>query len=246
MCGEVRENERRREELLGREKSGMTPDEELELALRLDDGGGSEPTRARLESILVRAPDHADTLFQAGRLMLMANDEAGVARLERAVSLKPVLELSAHEMTVAFYRNRHDDESARRYLGRLDQANAVMEKARAERNQLLVRDVMEPHGLDPAAVERIIDQLLPVKEIRRAHLARKQLALFPEEPVFVLAIEARVPWWKPSDGAQRKLSVRLAGSLKLPGEFFVLVERPRHAIIRNVRKIPGSLLLDRG
>ncbi|HXT47908.1 MAG TPA: M48 family metallopeptidase, partial [Gemmatimonadaceae bacterium] len=97
----VRAREGLREHLERGEQAPLTPDEQYHVADLTEDLHGAEAALPLLIALVSTEPSHASGLFMLGRILLAANDDAGIAYLERAVQIDPSAAGSASSLIAA-------------------------------------------------------------------------------------------------------------------------------------------------
>lgn len=210
--------------------------------------GDEADAREQLEVLAKRAPDHAATQFALGRLRLANDDESGIELLKTAMRLDVGAEQSACMLIVEFLQRHGRNEEARAHIDHLHDAGARDQAATKERAEVRLSDKLLPHGLDAEQVAMLIKQLQQFTELRRAYLARKQTVHYQDHPLYVLAFERRVPFWKfESGGAMQVVANRLGEDVTYPGETIIIcVDGDNKGFRKRFRAVDGAQLELRG
>ena len=208
---------------------------------------GEEKAELPLMEVLQEQPGHPGANFMLGRIRLARADDAGIENIERAMASDPDAVQPGCNLLFGYYQRtgRHDKTKA--LVERFDQHGSLLNFARAERARATSKDSYIPHELKPEQVKAIVDQLLAIPEIGRAFLARKYLKHFPEKPLYVLAVNRKVKWYKvESSTAVQVLTKKLVNELKFPGPTIVFVAHQNlKSLGKKIRNVPGSSIYAR-
>jgi hypothetical protein len=212
----------------------------------VEDFRGESAAHPLFEAILARAPDHARAHLSLGRILVLRDDPAAPAHLERAMHLDRRAEGAASQLLGVYWSRQgrpEEVEAARRRGQSWEQAAAA---ARLERSAVEVTDELAPHDLEAAALARLCKALERCPEIREAWLARKVVRQFPEDPFFVLAVHAGSRWKPWTASHVRKLAERLLPELALPGTVMLVDLLTQKALAGHVARVTGSRVYLRG
>jgi Zn-dependent protease with chaperone function len=210
------------------EKAGagqLTIDAAWERAYLTAEFKGAEAALPLLREIVERSPSHVLANFMLGQMLLEREDPAGIKHLETAMKHEPDSVAHGCEIIYGFLRRQGRDEEAEQYRKRLFKQYDVLERAGQERATFQDGDALLPHGLSDEEAARLREQLRRYYlEIKRAYLARKQIANLPDKPLYVLGIETETSWYHPnSDEADRELLQKLLANINFEGETYVLI-----------------------
>ncbi|MDQ1592291.1 MAG: hypothetical protein QOG71_2918 [Pyrinomonadaceae bacterium] len=184
----------------------------------------TEEATALLREVLAMRADHAEANFRLGQVLLKQNDPAGVAHLERAASLDPQMLIPACQVLFVYFTEQGQPEEAERYRERANKYFGKLEEAQPERATINSPNELIPHTATPAEVERLREQLQQFPQIKAAYLAQKKLEKMPEQPLYVLGIVPRVPWYQLNhDKANQKLINEIVAQVAFPAESLILV-----------------------
>jgi len=217
------------------EKAAVGPltDEELWDRARLTEDVESDEAAAPLYAeLLGRNAQHVSALWRYGVLLLARGDASGVEKVQAAAYLDTDLQLPACSVLLRFYRRKGDQANVKTYEARYEKLAAAAEVTRRERSQVLDSDKVTAHGLDDAALVELVAGLERIGNIKRALLARKVLTR-DSTPLYVLALESALPWWKlRSSSGESELVEQVSRECSFPGETFIISLR-EHASFRK-------------
>jgi Zn-dependent protease with chaperone function len=186
--------------------------------------------------------DDAFGLFQEGSARLDADDDAGLALLERAMALDPECTGPACQRAFAFLSAR-GDERAKAYVDRFQQREALEASRHHQAVEFSVKhELRAPDDLAPET-QRQCRALLAAhrQHIAEAYLARRVLPADPTLATFVIAVRLDVA--SRFLGRGRKVIERLA-ALDWPMPcFFVVLEKEAKPLRKRLMKLPGTRLL---
>jgi Zn-dependent protease with chaperone function len=184
-----------------------------------------------------REPQDPDADFAIGRLLLNRDDAAGVACMERAAGHFN-LALSACENIHAYYLRVGDIDAARDWRLRGEGEIDLHNQARAERATVHKKDVYLPSELSPEYLAHLCEQLIKIKQVRRASIARKQVNINPQSPIYVIAITSKGLFTR-----NAKVIQTLVDDIEVPGEcFFVARAGDTKAIAKKVAEHGEKIL----
>lgn len=207
--------------------------------------GDEVSARQQLETLAVRAPDHAPTQFALGRLRLASDDESGIELLNNAMRLDPGAEQTACMLIVEYLQRHGRNEEARAHIDHLHDAGARDQAARKERGELRVTDKLLPHGLSDEQLAEIRRQLQAfATDVRRIYLVRKQILHYQDHPLYILGFERRTRFWKlESAGAAELLAQHLGSDVTFPGETIIIcIDGNNKAFRKKFRAVAGAEL----
>ncbi|HYG68032.1 MAG TPA: M48 family metallopeptidase, partial [Anaeromyxobacteraceae bacterium] len=186
--------------------------------------GATEALPFAMESA-ARHPDHPLARFQLGRLLLGRQDAAGLPHLEHAMSLDADATLPAARLIAGYYLSEGRTADAAPWIERARSIEAVQEAADAERAEVSATDAVEPHELEQENVERFAAPLRGHPRVKKAWLARKKLAHFPDQArVYVVGVKLKGTWYRLERSDTRaKLAQELANAIGL-ARVFVFVD----------------------
>jgi Zn-dependent protease with chaperone function len=187
-----------------------------------------------IREVLVAEPAHANANLALGQYLLTKDDEKGIEHLRSAMERDPSLVLAGCEAAYVFYTRHNRKEEAAEFERRARTHYAEVEAAQRERQDFTRKDKLEPHGLTEAQIEKLRDELASFVGVRKAYLARKSVAHFPDVPLYILGVIPRRAWHRMrSAQAEQELVAALVEGLHLPGSTLVL------ALERNQKFLRG-------
>ena len=158
-------------------------------------------------------------------MLLERDDPEGISHIESAMDNEPDSIAAGCELIYSFLRRQGRKEEAEKYRTRLFRHYDVLEHAGQERATFNDGDVLLPHGLSPEQIARLREQVRRYYlEIKRAYLARKQIANLPDKPLYVLGIETESSWYESkSDEADMELLNKLLANISFDGETYIII-----------------------
>ena len=200
------------------ERRALTANEQCEQAALVLELDGDEHAGPLFKQALQKSPDHAQSNFLFGRLLIEADDETGIAMLEKAMAKDPDLFGQSCNLLHGFYQRTGRHERLRELENHYDQHQEMLRLDWHERQNVTVTDTFLPHELEEHEAAALREQLEEYSEIGRVHLVRKQLAVFPGKPLYVMSVELSAPGFAAeSSSTTRRLIDRLVKELHLPG-----------------------------
>ncbi len=140
------------------------------------------------QEILAQAPSHAKANYHVGKILVNRGHFSGCVYLEQAISLDPDLVIPSCEELYRFHTFQADPQSAEIYLEWRQQHLPKQWRSKLERN-IKDTDRFVSHDLEPDLVTEIRNKLVDYPTIDQAYLVCKPMQIFPEQPLYILAIE---------------------------------------------------------
>jgi len=207
-------------------------------------GAGADAALEQFRRLHERAPDDPFICFVLGQRLLWRDDADGVALVERAMALDEDALVPGYEALRDFHWRQGRKDEAHACHNRLVERQQLLAAARAERDELNIRDKLERHGLSEAALAELRRQLQQIRGLRKAYLVRKRVKYFPERPLYVLGY-CVTPWWswhlkKRAEDVQRQIGEQVT----VPGETLIVnLEGDNYRFGRKLRFMRGSRIL---
>lgn len=222
----------------------LTVEERWERARFMAGSQGSVAAIPFLNDVLALMPDHVPANYTLGEALLEQGDEAGIKHVEFAMDKDPKTIPSGCEAIYNFLMNRERSEEAEKYRQRVADYYDELELARQERDNVESDDHFDYHGLAAEALEALRAQLAKFPRLEAAHLVRKEVKHFPEEPSYVLGIISKQAWYKPQNNhTDLELINQLANEVQFPGYTFIVAMEHNYRWLRTVfKRIEGSLV----
>jgi hypothetical protein len=155
-------------------------------------------------------PDDAGGLYLEGVLRLQADDEAGLALLERVMALDEAAIKAVCERAHAFWQKRKDEAQVTAWAERW-QRRDQFETARSQQAaDLNIGHLVKPAALDADTRAAIQALLSPAarKDVKALWLVRRVLPADPELATYVLGVD--LTWWARLRKRQPAVVKRLA------------------------------------
>ncbi len=185
-------------------------------------GSGEEAAFEQFRQLQQQEPDSPVACFALGSRLLRRDDDSGLDLVQRAIALDEDAMLPGYELLRDFYWRHGQEAAAHAWHDKLMQRTELLQRARAEREHLSLKDKFDRHGLPEEVIAEVRASLKSIRGLRKVYLLRKRLNLFPEQPLYVLGFSC-TPWW----GIYRRkreagIGQRIVDELNLPGEIFCL------------------------
>ncbi|GLC26817.1 M48 family metalloprotease [Roseisolibacter agri] len=224
---------RRRARLAALEAGPPSADATFERATLVEALRGADEALPLYRAALDADPEHARAALAIGRLLLDADDEAGVPLVERALARDPALEGEGCALLERFHADRGREVEAHRWHTRATRHATRTAMAEAERTTVSPLDRFVPHELDAAALALVREALAREPAVREAFLAVRELRHSPGRPC-VLGLTAA------GDGADA-VADRVRGAAALGEETaVVLLDRRQQALREVLAGVPGA------
>ena len=216
---------------------------QVQLLVDLD---GDAAAQSTADVILSREPEHAGAAFIRGRHLLAENDAAGLPWLDRAMQRNPRLTEPCVALMHAYHARTGSRAPVRQLNRRMDEHEQMMALAAQERSAVTVKDRFAPHDLSESARTELSQVFAAESEIARAWVARKVVTVLPDEPMYVIALETRVSWWRYRQRADQLLVQRVLGRVGLSGYMYVFtIGANLESLGKKIAKVPESLVYKR-
>lgn len=222
----------------------ITEEERQARAYIIDQTGTREEAMRAINELLTHSPDHAPAHYRLGELLLERNDDTGVDHLKKAVALNAGYKSSVLEKIGWYHESRGEYEHVEDVHEHLDEAVEEDQLAYRERNTITGADTFKEHGLNEAIIDDIKQQLTACeKELKSVYLVQKVLSVYPEDPLYVLAVRGRSKGfhWSPADFNKRLLN-KLLEQVDLNADGSLCISVGDASVIKKVKKIPQALI----
>jgi hypothetical protein len=129
----------------------------------------------------------------------------------------------------------------------MDKFQQLTVLAQRERTHITAADTFNPHELTAAELEKLRRIFRAEPDISSAAVARKQVEHFRNSPCYVVALDVKVPWWKPRrSSAGLNLVNRVLKQLQLPGHTLVFIGRKKLlGLGTRILFVPGAVVYQR-
>ena len=154
-------------------------------------GEGADHALTMRRAACERYPDDVPLRFDLAHQLLERKDADGVPLMESAIAGDSEALQYGAEMLRDYYWRLGNEQAARQWQAKINEALGIQEKSRKERSQVLTTDSFKPHGLGADAVELLAQKLRELKGVGKAYLVQKAVVHFPETPMYVLGIKKK-------------------------------------------------------
>jgi Zn-dependent protease with chaperone function len=166
-------------------------------------------------------PGDAAANFSLGLRLLKANDDSGIALVERAMQLDSAYTRAGTQVLRDYAWRKGDTETAKQWHGKLTETVTAHEAAEEERSIIRTSDKFERHGLDRAVIDRLSRDLAAVG-VRKAWIARKRTKHNSDTPLYVLGIISTSFWKFSREEETRAIQQEIFRRVELPQETVIL------------------------
>lgn len=194
-------------------------------------------------TILERDAAHPGANFAVGRILLNQDDPDGIEYIRRAIDADERYSVDGGYMVAGFFLEREDYADAQPWIDKAEVYEQKIHEARLERDQVLPDDVFFHHGLSDEQVEALVAQLSTLPDLEKAYLVCKEVEHFPEDPIWVLGIEAG-GFFSPSSTGRQAVA-QIAEFVRFPHEtlIFDVGSSEGRWIRKKLSRVPGSRIL---
>ena len=210
-----------------------------------------ESARQAWEDVLGHYPGSASALYYTGCDTYQYEYDLATAedRLARAIEADPRLEFDVSNLMVAICREQENLEQAEQWRQHGFGACDAMLDSADERAAVTPSDKLIPATLTDDQVETIksqIETLKNRKHIKRVWVACKELKLYPEKPLFVLAVEPSVSMFRfYTMEFFNLISGEFVNSVNFGEQYFVVViQGENKKFKRKIKKLKPTLFID--
>jgi len=223
----------------------MSEEASVEMAaLEEEVGAGSDAALPLLRETVARFPNAAAARFALARHLLREGEEEGVQMMEGLLKDDPTALFAGSELLRDYFGERGDHAGAKLWRDRYVDEGIRLQRARKERQRLLLSDRYAPHELDAATVAKLALQLRAVKGVKRVYLVRKIDPHFPAQPLYVLGVKSTGFFQLHSQKRAARVVKEVSESLVFPGETIILnVDANLYKFARKMRRVKRSKLV---
>jgi Zn-dependent protease with chaperone function len=238
----VAESKRKLNELSGKNISDLSFDDAMTRAMLTEQYKTEEEALGVYKEIDQAFPPHAAVKFSIGRVLLGQRNGDGISFIETAMELDEDFVSHGSQMIYAYHVETGQEQKAEDYYERFVKREEFLETAEEERSRIAADCVFMPHELNAQELSNIQDQLRQHPEIKEAYLVQKQVAHFPERPVFLLGYTVRRPWYTLNNERFDNLLLRkLANELHFDYDTYMIhLSWGNFRIRKKIKAIPGS------
>lgn len=214
--------------------------EGAELAtLEEDVGEGAQRALLVSREVVARDPQSHLARFTLARQLLLQDEAEGVAMMEAVIHFEPEALVPGSQLLRDYWWRQGQTQRAQTWHERALERARLLEQLRKQRQRVHLHDSWIEHGLGPQPLQALAQGLEAVEGIRGAWLVRKQVAQWPEKPLYVLGVEIKAP-----NSTAKQVMARLRGALSYPGETVIVQLTGRNAAFaRKFRAVTHSRIL---
>ena len=207
-------------------------------------GAGADAALELFRELQKQDPDDPLVSFGLGSRLLRNDDERGLPLVQRAIELDDDAMLPGYELMRDYCWRQGQEAAAHCWHEKLLARSDLLERARAEREFIQLKDKFDAHGLDTEQLQQLKAQLRAIRGVHKVYLLRKRVTYFPEHTLFVLGFSC-TPWWSVFRRQRvEKTGQLIADQVTLPGEiFFLSVEGDQYKFGRKFRWRRGARVL---
>jgi Zn-dependent protease with chaperone function len=201
---------------------------------------GDIPALPQWEAILDLDRTHPNAHYHIGKTLVRQQVNRGYQHLKLAIALDPDLVIPSCEELYRAYIQSGDLEAAEIYLQWRQQHLPKQWRSKLER-QVNPTDRFVPHDLAPEFIAELRSKLAQHPTIRQAYLVRKPMQIFPDYPLYILAIDRIRGNSPPPPGASlsQRLDIELSWHQRLR---ILLLDRHSSHLQQSIRQVPGATL----
>jgi Zn-dependent protease with chaperone function len=236
----ARLNERERQETLG-------PGELWQRANAHNELGESEDAIRALEALVTLDPSHVRGHFLLGALQLAANDETGIAHVNRSMSLSSEFAVRGAALLRDYYASRGREDEKRAMAELLWRNGEQLRLALEERHTLTKHDELLGVLLTSACLALVRSARADDERVVRLWIARKATTHLPDYPMLVVLVEPR--WWRgswsgPTTGLPRDVVTRVDTGAWVH-LYVIELGQSTQWLAKRMARIEGSLVFER-
>lgn len=207
-------------------------------------GNNFDDALAQFRVLHKRVPDDALVCFSLGARLLDRDDASGCALIEQAMRLDENTILDGCELLRDYHWRNGRKEEAKIWHQRLVERSQLQEAAIRERNQALLIDRFEHHGLSDAEVARLRAALAFIPGLRKAYFVRKHVEHLKHLPCYVLGYCVTGFFQLHNEWRSAEVLQQIQKSVHFPGETMIInVEGANYRFGWKFRRISGARVL---
>ena len=198
------------------------------------------------------APEDNDLALRFGSLLLdeeqRATTEEAIPIIERVAASDSSFALAACGLLRQAYPRVGREQETPQLAAREQKLSGANLEAIREWSVLSASDDLEPVVLPAEARRKLVEFLRTRPDVQRAFLVVKHTQHLADLPLFVLALQRKLPWYKPDSVQGHRALCRLAIAALDVGtraHAYATVVQARSRLLRRLRSIPNAVVLDR-
>ncbi len=147
-----------------------------------------------LKAVLDREPVNISANYMLGKVLMELKDANGINNLEVVMQRQPIYAASCSELIYKFLIEAGEKIKAQPYLELLRKNISKCQKAGQERREIDENNLFWAHEFSASEIGELSLQLANYPEIHAAYVVRPEITLFPELPLYVLAIKRQLSY----------------------------------------------------
>lgn len=233
------------------EKSKTEPlsvDELYEKANLTAERYGEKESLPIFYEILALEPEHANTNFVIGSILLKNDDEKGIEFIEKAMEIDRTLKLAGCETLYYFLRGKGKDEEAKKHILTIEYEEEALGLAERERAGVFATDEFSEHDIKEETLEKIRSKMQYYDEIQVAYLTKKVVKHYAEVPFYVLFLETKKKGWigdSATLNTEDLLKVMVERFSEFGIHYFVVLDNEFKSIVPRLEKISNAKIYQR-
>lgn len=241
---EVAKSKVRFAELNGRVEA-LSLDDRFEHAQLVEELVGAEAGLKHFEIVLQTNPEHLLARFSRGRLKLALNDPEGTKDIEFVMSRDQSAIQPGCQLIVSHLRKQGQDHAARSYMTQYWKRQETLNAAEGERSQFRPEDEYLPHGLSGEVLQSLVTQLRRCERLKEAYLVRKGVKMLSEHACYALFVKSTTNVLLKSDNSAKEVVEEVGRMIRSELDIrIVSLESNGGAFVKNLKKVPGSLIVE--
>jgi len=205
-------------------------------------GAGVDAALSQFEALQQRAPEELVVCYALGVRWLGRDDERGVALVQFAMEHDAEAYVAGAEALRDYYWRIGSQEQAHYWHDSMIERSEKDRLAAKERDQVLLSDKYERHGLSDAESEALRAQLKTIRGLRKVYFVRKRVRHYPERAFYILGFTVRFALR--AKRMRSEVQQRILNEVKFPGETMIInVEGDNYRFGRKFAWMRGSRIL---
>ena len=194
--------------------------------------------------LLALRHEDARALFYVGRVRLEADEDEGIALLERCASLHPPAAPAAQALILQYHLRHGQTERAEKTRDALASAQAWNAAAAQERASFTGGAGLRPPWPPEETLAPIRAAVRGVPGVRDVYLVRRVVVEMAEIPCYFVGVVPEGGWWKFRRSSKgEELREAIITATEWPhSTYFVVGERQHSRLVRRMKKVAGARL----
>lgn len=216
----------------------------LRMGKILEELDREEEALARYEEVLAEEPSNLEAMFLKGKILIEGEraGEEGKNLLDQVMEIDNEYSYFGTQLVYKYLVQNGRTEEAGAYYDAGMREVQRLDAAVEERENIKLKDIFVPHGLEAEQIDHIIEQMSEMEKIKEIYLVRKETEHYSEEPLFVLGVLFRSSNEKYHQNAIQKI----AEDVKFPGETLVIsLNAENFRFHKKQKKVDRSLIFSR-